>query len=517
MNDTPAGTSDTPTRRDTRTARRDTRTARQDTRTARRDTQTARQDTQTARRDTQTARQDTQTARQDTWTARQDTRTDGAPRRAVLGGAAAAAAGFALAGCGSDGDGGDGGDRPKGREKGEKITLTFWSWVPGIDKPVALWNRENPEVRVEVEKVSAVDGAQYAKMHAAIKAGSPPDLGQIEYPVVPSFLVDNGLLDLTEYGVAAHKDKFIGWQWQQSVFGKAVYAVPQASGPMGLFIRRDLFDRWGIEPPATWDDYEAAAEAIRKEGAWIETFSATNGNRFAGLAWQAGARWFGTEGDTWTVSIDDEPTRKVADYWYDLVRRKLIKTIPDRQNAWYKDVQTGAVASWLGASWGDALLVGNAPRTAGKWRVAPMPQWRKGDAAFANWGGSTTAVFAGTKYPKDALAFAVWLNTDPESIKLLIENGYGTPGAKRGYTTSQLDVHKDFFGGQEYSEVFDAASKGVDTSWQWGPATDTLYQRLGDAFTAAIGDGSPFRSVLRKVQGETITDLREKGLKVKAG
>ncbi|MEU1909713.1 ABC transporter substrate-binding protein [Streptomyces hygroscopicus] len=472
MNDTPAGTSDTPTRRDT------------------------------------------QTARQDTWTARQDTRTDGAPRRAVLGGAAAAAAGFALAGCGSDGDGGD---RPKGREKGEKITLTFWSWVPGIDKPVAQWNRENPEVRVEVEKVSAVDGAQYAKMHAAIKAGSPPDLGQIEYPVVPSFLVDNGLLDLTEYGVAAHKDKFIGWQWQQSVFGKAVYAVPQASGPMGLFIRRDLFDRWGIEPPATWDDYEAAAEAIRNEGAWIETFSATNGNRFAGLAWQAGARWFGIEGDTWTVSIDDEPTRKVADYWYDLVRRKLIKTIPDRQNAWYKDVQTGAVASWLGASWGDALLVGNAPRTAGKWRVAPMPQWRKGDAAFANWGGSTTAVFAGTKYPKDALAFAVWLNTDPESIKLLIENGYGTPSAKRGYTTSQLDVHKDFFGGQEYSEVFDAASKGVDTSWQWGPATDTLYQRLGDAFTAAIGDGSPFRSVLRKVQGETITDLREKGLKVKAG
>ncbi|MFE2184552.1 ABC transporter substrate-binding protein [Streptomyces sp. NPDC059455] len=440
--------------------------------------------------------------------------THGTPRRAVLGGAAAAAAGFALAGCGSDGDGGD---EPKDRKKGEKITLTFWSWVPGIDKPVALWNSKNPEVRVKVEKVSAVDGAQYAKMHAAIKAGNPPDLGQIEYPVVPSFLIDNGLLDLTKYGVADHKDKFIGWQWQQSVFGKAVYAVPQASGPMGLFIRQDLFEKWGIEPPATWDEYEAAATAIRKKGAWIETFSATNGNRFAGLAWQAGARWFGTEGDTWTVSIDDEATRKVADYWYGLVRRKLIKTIPDRQNAWYKDVQTGDMAAWLGASWGDALLVGNAPKTAGKWRVVPMPQWKKGDAAYANWGGSTTAVFAKTKYPKDALAFAVWLNTDPESIKLLIENGYGTPGAKQGYTTSQLDVHKDFFGGQEYSKVFDEASKGVDTSWKWGPATDTLYQRLGDAFTAAIGDGSDFRSVLKKVQSQTITDLKEKGLQVKAG
>ncbi|MGO4419321.1 sugar ABC transporter substrate-binding protein [Streptomyces sp. MCAF7] len=369
-------------------------------------------------------------------------------RRAVLGGAAAVAAGFALAGCGSD----DGDDEPKGRKKGEKISLTFWSWVPGIDKPVDLWNSKNPEVQVKVEKVSAVDGAQYAKMHAAIKAGNPPDLGQIEYPVVPSFLIDNGLLDLTKYGVDKYKDQFVGWQWQQSVFGKAVYAVPQASGPMGLFIRQDLFDKWDI-----------------------------------------------------------------ADYWEALVKQKLIKTIPDRQNAWYKDVQTGAMASWLGASWGDALLVGNAPKTSGKWRVVPMPQWKKGDGAFANWGGSTTAVFAKSKYPQDALKFAIWLNTDPESIKLLIDNGYGTPAAKQGYTTSQLDVHKDFMGGQEYSKVFDAASKGVDTSWRWGPATDTLYQRLGDAFTEALGDGGSFRSVLKKVQGDTISDLKEKGLQVKAG
>ncbi|TVL89953.1 ABC transporter substrate-binding protein [Streptomyces sp. SAJ15] len=441
-------------------------------------------------------------------------------RRAVLGGSAAAAAGLALTGmtgltgCGSDGDGGD---EPKGRKEGEKITLTFWSWVPGIDKSVDLWNSGNPDVRIKLEKVSAVNGAQYAKMHASIKAGNPPDLGQIEYPVVPSFLLDNGLADLTKYGVRAQRGKFVGWQWQQSVFGEGVYAVPQASGPMGLFVRQDLFDRWDVEPPATWDDYAAAAKEIRRRGAWIETFSPTNGNRFAGLAWQAGASWFGTAGDAWTVSVDDEPTRKVADYWEALVRQKLVKTIPDRQNAWYKDIQTGAMTSWLGASWGDALLVGNAPGTAGRWRVVPMPQWRKGEAAYANWGGSTTAVFAHSRYPKDALAFAVWLNTDPESIKLLIEGGYGFPAAKGGYRTADLDVHKDFFGGQEYSSVFAEAGRGVDTSWKWGPAVDTLYQRLGDSFTEALAEGDSFRSVLKTVQRATVQDLKDKGLKVESG
>ncbi|MFI9079647.1 ABC transporter substrate-binding protein [Streptomyces sioyaensis] len=437
------------------------------------------------------------------------------PRRTVLGGAAALAAGFALAGCGAGGD--DDGKAPRERKKGQRIQLSFWSWVPGIDKPVDLWNRKHPEVQVKLEKVSAVNGEQYAKMHAAVKAGNPPDLGQIEFPVVPSFLLDDALLDLAPLGASRYQDKFFGWQWQQSVFGKGIYAIPQASGPMGLFLRQDLFDKWEVQTPRTWDEYEAAARAIRKKGAWIETFAPTNGNRFAGLAWQAGATWYATHGDTWIVHLDDEPTRRVADYWESLVRRKLVKTIPDRQNAWYKDLQTGTIPAWVGASWGDALLVGNAPGTKGKWRAAPLPQWKAGEQAFANWGGSTTAVFAAAHYPKDALDFAVWLNTDPESIALLIEGGYGFPSAKTGYTTAALDANKSFFGGQAYSKVFADAGAHVDTSWRWGPGVDTLYQRLGDAFTDALADGSSFRSVLTKVQGQTVADLKGKGLKAASG
>ena len=441
-------------------------------------------------------------------------------RRTVLGGAAAAGlAGTVLAGCGGDGDGGDGGGSGgRGRKKGEKITLTFWTWVPGIEKAVGLWNEKHPEVQVEVEKVSAVDGAQYAKMHAAIKAGNPPDLGQIEYPNIPGFLLDNGLLDLAEHGVGKAEGKFTGWQWKQSVFGDSVFAVPQASGPMGLFVREDLFGEWGVDVPDTWDAYEAAARKVRDEGAYIETFAPTNGNRFAGYAWQAGAEWFRVEKDTWTVTLDDGPTRRVADYWEHLVREKLVLTDPDRQNAWYKNVQTGRIAAWLGASWGDALLVGNAPGTKGKWRVAPLPQWKKGDDVHVNWGGSTTAVFAKTAYPRDARDFAVWLNSDPASVQLLIKGGAGWPAARRGWKPADTESARAFFGGQHYSEVFARADKAVDTSWQWGPLTDTLYQRLGDAFTEAVSDsGISFREVLRKVQRQTVDDLKGKGLKVSAG
>jgi multiple sugar transport system substrate-binding protein len=442
-----------------------------------------------------------------------------AGRRTVLRATAAAASGLAsglaLTGCGGDGDSGDG--KPRERKKGEKITLTFWAWVPGIEKPVRMWNEQHPEVRVKVEKVSPVDGAQYAKMHAAVKAGNPPDLGQIEYMTVPSFLLDNGLADLSEYGADKVKRRFTGWQWDQCVFGRSVFAVPQASGPMALFHRHDLFERWDIEPPATWDDYERVARALRKHDAYIETFSPLNGYRFAGYAWQAGARWFSVKGDTWTVTVDDGPTRKVADLWERLVRDKLVTTDPDRQNAWYKNLQTGKIAAWLGAGWGDALIVGNAPKTKGAWRAAPLPQWREGGNAQANWGGSTTAVFAKCRYPRDAMDFAVWLNSDPRALQALIEGGAGWPAAASGWKPSDTEKHRDFFGGQHYSEVFARADKAVDTSWQWGPLMDTFVQRFGDAFTDAVSDTSvSFRSALARVQRQTVKDLKDKGLKVAA-
>lgn len=251
-------------------------------------------------------------------------------------------------------------------------------------------------------------------------------------------------------------------------------------------------------------------------GAWIETFSPTNGNRFAGLAWQAGASGTpprATPGPCTSTTSPPARSPTTGSRWSGASSSRPSPTgrTPGTRTS------RPAPSAWIGASWGDALLAGNAPGTKGKWRAAPLPQWQKGANAHANWGGSTTAVFAKASYPKDALDFALWLNSDPKSIALLIDGGYGFPSAKKGYATSDLDVYKDFFGGQAYSRVFADAGAHVDTSWQWGPGVDTLYQRLGDAFTEALDSGGSFRSVLRTVQAQTVSDLRGKGLKVESG
>jgi multiple sugar transport system substrate-binding protein len=400
-----------------------------------------------------------------------------------------------------------------------KVTMTFWSWVPGVDKAVDLWNSGHPDAQVKLEKIPSGSSGGYAKMFAALKAHTAPDLAQVEYQEIPGFLLQQGLVDLSKYGAAQQKAKFVDWQWQQGVFGDSVYAIPQASGPMAMFYRQDLFTRWGIQPPRTWDEFEQAATKVRAADpqAYISTFPPGNSAWFTALCWQAGARWFGINGDTWTVNIDNPATEKVATYWDRLVREGAIKTEPDFADGWYKDLQDGHITGWVSAQWGDAILSGNAPSTTGTWRVAPMPQWSAGQNVSANWGGSSTAVLAGAKHPKQALDFATWLNSDPQSIKLLIQGGYGWPAAVGAFQGTTLDQPSPFFGGQKYNEIFATEDKTIDNSWRWIPTIDATYEHLNDGFQAAVTGKGTFLDAVKAAQQQTVADMKAKGLKVSTG
>ena len=402
------------------------------------------------------------------------------------------------------------------------VELTFWSWVPGIDAAVDLWNEENPDIQVKLEEVPSGSTGTYAKIYTALRAGSgAPDIAQVEYQELPGFVLENGLVDLGPLVMEGKEDEFVDWQLSQSTFGDTIYAVPQASGPMGLYYRQDIFDELGLEVPTTWEEYAEAARVIKESAPdrFINTFPPGNSAWFAALAWQAGADWFGLDGDTWTVNIDSPETIKVAEYWDALIAEGVVSTEPDFANGWFSNLQNGNIAAWPSAQWGGSVLAGNAPDTAGLWRAAPMPQWEDaGEFASANWGGSSTAVLTGTDHPQEAAEFAYWLNTDPESIDLLIAGGYGWPAAKGALEGSALDVEEEFLGGQNANrDVFEASDQAIDNDWGWIPTTASTYGHLNDGFAAALAGDGTFVDVVRNAQEATIADLEAKGLKVRAG
>ena len=123
------------------------------------------------------------------------------------------------------------------------MNLTFWSWVTGIDKSVALWNSSHANIQVKLANVGS-GPTEYDKLYTAIKANNEPDLAQVEFQLMPTFETTGSLVDLSQYGANDVKDKFVPWTWNQVSLGNAVYAIPQDSGPMGLFYRQDIFKKY---------------------------------------------------------------------------------------------------------------------------------------------------------------------------------------------------------------------------------------------------------------------------------
>jgi multiple sugar transport system substrate-binding protein len=289
---------------------------------------------------------------------------------------------------------------------------------------------------------------------------------------------------------------------------------------MGQFYNKAAFDKLHLSAPATWDDYYNDAVAIHKANPkhYIAAFASNQAPWLIGLAQQAGAQWFSTKGDSWDVNIADASTIKMANFWQKLVDQGLVKMEPDLSNEWYSDLQQGNIVSWMSGSWAGAIIEGNAPKTAGQWAAAEMPQWTPGAHVSASWGGgSANAVLKGSKHPQQAAEFALWLNSNPQSVSILNSVGAGWPALadKSEVTTLTKDPKTfAFFGGQNIWTTFATSDQGVDTSWKWPPLVDTLYAKLTDNMKAAVQNKTPLAGAYQQTQTDMVAAMKAKGISV---
>jgi multiple sugar transport system substrate-binding protein len=415
-----------------------------------------------------------------------------------------------LAACGSNSSSGSSNTTTTG-----PVTLTFWSWVNGIDKSVALWNKSHPDIQVKLANVGS-GPAEYNKLYTAIKANNEPDLGQVEFQLLPTFETTGGLVDISQYGANSVKDQFVPWTWKQVSLDNAVYAIPQDSGPMGMFYREDIFKKYNLSVPTTWAQYADVAARLHAAdpNEYITDFPPKQPGWFTGLMWQAGGHLFGINGQSWQVSINNSASQQVASYWQDLISKKLVKTEPDFDNAWYHDLQTGAIATWVTGVWGAGTITANAPQTSGKWRVAPLPQWQAGQNADGNWGGSTTTVFKSSKHPKEAAEFAIWLNTNQQSLDEMIKGNNIYPAYQPALDSSLVTGPNAFFGNQAINQVFKDGSTHVNANFQWGPTIDQVYNDMSDNFANAVNGKGTLVDALNTVQQSTITFMKKQGFSV---
>ena len=427
-------------------------------------------------------------------------------RRAAI--ATAAAAALTLTGCTASGDAGESGP----------VTLNYWAWAPNLEQVVDIWNEQNPDIQVTVNKQDGGDPA-ITKLLTAIKAGSgAPDLIQAEYQKIPTLVSSDALADLTDQGAGDLEGDFSEGVWSSvTLDGQGVYAIPQDSGPMMAYYRTDILDQYGLSVPTTWDEYAQVAEDLHAAdpSKYLGTFSANDAGWFAGLSQQAGASWWGNDGESWSVDVDEEPTQKVASYWGGLVESGAIDNKPMYTPEWNAGLNDGSQVGWISSVWAPGVLSGNAPDTAGKWTAAPLPQWDAANPSDGNWGGSTTAVTTQSEKKEAAVEFATWLNTDPEAVAALADIAGVYPAATEA-AADALTTSPEFFSQQ--SDFYDIAAEASSTvaPFTYGPNVNVAFSAYNDEFAKAADarTQAAFEDAVDAMQEITTDDLVKSGFSV---
>ncbi|MEU9343431.1 sugar ABC transporter substrate-binding protein [Streptomyces sp. NPDC048278] len=436
-------------------------------------------------------------------------------RRSVLAAITALPLSGALSAC----SGNDSASARSGSSKsGTKATttITFWSALRGSQQVVDAFNKTHDHLRVDFEQIPSGAQGGYLKLSNAARAGNAPDVATIEYPQLPGFAIDGVTRDITSLISDGLRAKLLPQSLGQTTFEGRTYSVPLDIEPMVMHYRKDLFDRFGLDVPTTWDEYAELARAVRRTGGdrRITTFPTDGMTQMAAWCWQAGAQWFDTSAGAWNVSLADAPTRKVAAYWQRLIDEDLVYCNASSARVSDAQIGNGLVLTRLSGAWDAGAQMNARPEQKGEWRIAPLPQWTPDRPALGTHGGSTFAVTKDSRRPEAAMEFIEWQVAHPDSLRARLSSGASSqyPAATGLVPVGRAAFDRSYYGGQDIYQLFEQEAHKIRDGWVWGPRMTATGSVMQDAFARAGAGSGTILSAMRAAQDGTMPDLKALGL-----
>lgn len=192
-----------------------------------------------------------------------------------------------LVGCGNKSE--------ESSEDGGKKKLVFWDKAEYVDEYGSLMKEmvdkfaEENDVEVDYVNIPAADMKQ--KLMAAIEAKNAPDLIVGDNTLVGQFGSLKQLADVTD---VIDSIDFTDSAKRIGLFNGTQYMIPQAFTAPGMYIRKDVWQKAGLDMPKTWEELKTQAEKVNDPA----------GN-FYGLGFAMGASGGGdAEGFVRTIILD---------------------------------------------------------------------------------------------------------------------------------------------------------------------------------------------------------------------
>ncbi len=302
--------------------------------------------------------------------------------------AALLVAGAALAGCGGD-DGSSGTDNPeaqKGAGEGavqdptKPTTVSFFSWIgnsPDMKKTVAKFEKLHPNIDIKLENVPAEQAAQV--LTTRIAGNNPPDVAFVNASDTADYAARGALVDLTDYigrSDVVKPDDYVQAFKTFVTYEDKMWGLPIDGETTGLFYRTDMFEAAGIdEPPATWDEFEAAAAALTdpaKDQYGYELFASEAAYYWYPWLYQAGGDLLSEDGKE--VLFTSDEAKEAAEFYVNLAKYSPKDYLNSNSYDGRVAFAQGQVGMYMAGAWFAGVLSDEFPDIDGKWASAPLPE-----------------------------------------------------------------------------------------------------------------------------------------------
>ncbi len=441
----------------------------------------------------------------------------------VLAGAlASCSAGDAQPDSTGGGGGGDASNCTNTIPKTDLPVVTMWAWYPNMETVVDNFNAENDEVQVCWTNAGA-GGDAYDKFQTAISAGSgAPDVMMVEADRIPTFQVQDALVDLSGLGYEDVKDNFSDGAWKDVSVGDAVYGAPVDGGPMGMIYRTDIFEQYGITPPTTWEELEATAQTVKDAGGPVfASFAANQPATATAYFYGNGAEPFtydpSNEGEI-GINLNSPEIKEVLDYWDGLVDKGLVGTEDQFTPEYIAGVIGGDYATYLSAAWAPGYLQGagvGEGADAGVWAAAPMPQWDPDNPISINWGGSAFVVSSQASNQELAAKVAFGVYADQASLDEGWQQQIIFPLNANVLSSSEFqDYEVPFFDGQQANKEVYVPAADAYTGMTYTPLGQYYYSALTKQIAAIINGSATGSEAADALQADVVAYAEEQGFTV---
>lgn len=377
-------------------------------------------------------------------------------------------------------------------EKGSdgKVKLVFTSWrtedIERMDRINEAFTEKYPHIEIVFQPVKNTEYP--AQLKQSLAAGVGADIIYLKsYDTGYDAYKTGALLDLSDENVPG-LDSFsdtakAAWSTPEGV----VYGVPSAGVVHGVYYRKSIFEKYGIEIPVTWDEFIAACKKI-KDGGDTVFAQGTKDNWmlyeviFSGL----GANFYGGE----------DSRQKLLNREIRMTDPKFVKAfekIKELQEFFPKNYQgldystmqqmfgTGNAAMFIGGSWEIGIFedLGGLDDIG---YFAP-PVEKAGDKLqYCFHVDAGIGVNKDSKHLEEAILYLNWL-ASPEFAQLFMDE---TPGFF-SYTPGMYELKNDL--AREMESYVSDSVPTVRTLWEkFDAGTPSGYSLISEGIQAMYSD-----------------------------